>query len=125
MLFGKCHVEAINDLCYNTAGDLLASGSDDCTVRVWTQSGQFHSSLNIHNMRVTHVRWLGTRGSLVSLSAEHVYIWHNPGSDQLETVLLKRNRVTSLDFSPDGGYLASVSEETLMVWSVDDVMDVT
>ena len=29
--------------------------------------------------------------------------------------------VTSLDFSMEGYYLASVSEETLMVWSVVDI----
>ena len=29
--------------------------------------------------------------------------------------------VTSLDFSMEGYYLASVSEETLMVWSVLDI----
>ena len=44
-----CHVDRINDVAYNARGDLLASASDDCTVRVWTtDTGQFHSSLNVH-----------------------------------------------------------------------------
>ena len=161
----KCHTDIINDLAYSANGLLLASASDDCTVRMWTASGQFHSSLNLHQMRVTHVRWLGGRDSLVSLSSDSLYMWHKPGSEQLQTALLKRNRTSSwtcvaasersvaagtaedklvlvwsvdtcqviaalpgqtspvacLDFSHDGLYLASTSEETLMVWSMCDI----
>eukprot|EP00090_Calanus_glacialis_P007925 TRINITY_DN16316_c0_g1_i1.p1 TRINITY_DN16316_c0_g1~~TRINITY_DN16316_c0_g1_i1.p1 ORF type:complete len:931 (+),score=202.36 TRINITY_DN16316_c0_g1_i1:124-2793(+) len=159
----KCHSEPVNDLSYNEDGDILASASDDCTVRLWTSNGQFFASLNIHTMRVTHIRWLGSKSKLATLSAEHIYVWNSPGKG-IETTILKRNRasswtclaasedhvaagtaedrmvivwnvetgqvisalpgqtspVMSLDFSFDGMYLASTSEETLMVWNIDE-----
>ena len=160
----KAHSETVNSLDYSQCGQsLLASGSDDCSVRIWSDSGQFHSSLNMHSMRVSQVRWVGSRACLASLSADQLYLWHSPGCLPLSTVLLKRNRasswttlaasqqcvaagtaedklvlvwsvdthhlisalpgqtspVSSLDFSCDGLYLASTSEETLMVWSVE------
>ena len=90
----RCHGDIINDLAYSASGLLLASASDDCTVRMWTASGEFHSSLNVHEMRVTHVRWLGQRDSLVSLSSDSLYLWHRPGSEPLQTALLRRNRTS-------------------------------
>ena len=160
----KAHSETVNSLDYSQCGEsLLASGSDDCSVRVWSKAGQFQSSLNMHEMRVSQVRWVGTRSTLATLSADQLYLWHSPGSLPLDTVLLRRNRasswtslaasqdcvaagtaedklvlvwsvdthhlisalpgqtspVSSLDFSCDGLYLASTSEESLMVWSVE------
>ena len=158
-----CHAEPVNDLAYNMSGDILASCSDDCSVRLWTSDAQFFASLTVHSMRVTHVRWVGARSKLATLSAEHIFVWNNPGQG-IETQVLKRNRasswtclaasedhvaagtaedrmvivwnvdtcqvisalpgqtspVTSLDFSCDGMFLASTSEETLMVWNIDE-----
>jgi len=45
----------VNNLSYNE-DDILASASGDCAVRLWTSDGQFFASLNIHTMRVTHIR---------------------------------------------------------------------
>ena len=159
----QAHSDTVNCLDYSRLEPRLASASDDCSVRVWSCEGQFLSSLNMHTMRVSQLRWVGTRDCLATLSAEQIYLWHSPGSLPLHTALLRRNRasswtslaasqtcvaagtaedklvlvwsvdthqlisalpgqtspVNSLDFSWDGRYLASTSEETLMVWSVE------
>ena len=159
----KCHEDRINDLAYNAKGDILASASDDFTVRLWNACGQFLASLDVHMQRVIQIRWLGDLNRLATLSADNIFVWDSPGQG-IETTILKRNKasswtclaasenfvaagtaedrmvivwnadsgqvisalpgqtspVESLDFSIDGSFLASTSEETLMVWNIDE-----
>ena len=118
----SCHGDTVNSLAYSSAGDLLASGSDDCTVRVWRPGGQFHSSLNLHSMRVTCVRWLGARSSLVTASAADLLLWHAPGSEPLRTAHLRRNRATSWTCvaASERSVAAGTAEDKLvLVWDAD------
>jgi len=89
------HREPVNCLRYNEAGSILATGSDDCTVRLWeAEGGGFVASLNLHSVRVFDLSWLGEDNRLATLSADKLLIWEQPGVG-LDITELTRNRGSS------------------------------
>ena len=54
----KAHAGPVNCLAYSPNGQLLASGSDDKTVKLWNvANGQLHAILEGHGASVRALRW--------------------------------------------------------------------
>jgi transducin (beta)-like 1 len=140
------HQDEVNSIKWDPTGTLLASGSDDCTVKIWRpirQSGPAmapgpkspdNQSLGStcdylvhdytdHTKEVYTVRWSpGANHYLASASFDAtVRVWDPAQTGDASVMTLSRHfgPVFSVAFSPCGHYLASgSSDRNMLIWSL-------
>jgi WD40 repeat protein len=116
------HSGRINSLAYAPLWGLLASGSQDHTVKLWeADTDELIHSFEDHDDAVNQVAWSGDGKILASASADKtVRIW-DPRTLQPVTVLKGHTKeVTSVSFSFDHRLLASKSlDATVRLWRCD------
>lgn len=109
-------------------GGILASGSDDQTVRLWDISnGKALRTLQGHTGWVWSVAFspMGNQGGLVQILASSgadrtVRIWDVATGQNIRTLQGHTSIVRSVAFSPDGQILASGSvDRTVRLWDVN------
>ena len=126
------HTNEVNAIKWDPSGTLLASCSDDMTLKIWDmRSGQntpLHD-LQAHNKEIYTIKWSPTgRGSnipnapLVLASASFdstVRLWDVERGSSLYTLTRHCEPVYSVAFSPDGQLLASGSfDKCVHIWAV-------
>ena len=113
------HTAAVNSVAFSFDNQHIASGSDDCTIRIWSVFGEEEQVFNGHTESVTSVAFSPDGCYIVSGSLDtSLRIWSVSGEQE---VILKGHTegVTSIAFSPDGKYIASgSSDHTVRIWSV-------
>ncbi|KAJ3376312.1 hypothetical protein HDU84_000381, partial [Entophlyctis sp. JEL0112] len=114
------HIASVTSVAYNHDGSLIASASDDKTVRVWNPlSGALVSELKGHSNWVNSVAFNHDGSLIASGSADNtVRVW-NPLSGALVSELKGHsNWVNSVAFNHDGSLIASgSSDKTVRVWN--------
>jgi RNA polymerase sigma factor (sigma-70 family) len=112
-------MRGISSLVYSPRGGLLASGSNDRSVRLWDiSSGEIITSLNSHKQLVSEIDISHDERFLASASHDGtVKIW---GLESGETVSLSglSGSILSIDYSPDGGFLAVGASNAAWVWDM-------
>ncbi|KAJ5652726.1 hypothetical protein N7507_010152 [Penicillium longicatenatum] len=109
---------SIQSIAWSPDGSLLASGSNDKTVRVWDPAtGQTVSTLEGHSDSVFSIAWSPDGSRLASGSYDTtVRVW-DPTTGQTVSTLEGHGSVQSIAWSPDGKRLASGSyDTTVRVW---------
>ena len=119
------HSASVNSVAYSPILDsdgkstLLASGSDDETVRLWNaRTGQVLKRLIGHGGDVNSVAFSPDGQTLASGSRDDtVRLWDTKTGEHLNTLTGHTNSVNSVAFSPDGQTLASGSrDDTVRLW---------
>jgi WD40 repeat protein len=102
----------VRTLDFDTAGDLLASGSVDGAVRVWwTETGELADLPFRHNGWVEDVAFRPHGSQFASASRDGTArVWNVPGSLPDVTFLKHNDRVWDAQFTPDGGRLVTIDE---------------
>jgi tricorn protease-like protein len=121
----KGHKSSVTSLAYSPDGKLLASGSDDDTVKLWdATTGREHATLEGHGNSVLSVSFSPDSKTLASGSQDKsIKLW-DVTTGKVRTTLKdpKGEWVTSVAFSPDGKTLASANwkpgEATITLWDV-------
>ena len=116
------HTDTVNAVAFSPNGELLATGGDDWTFRLWNVSrGQNIATLE-HN--VDRTRWqvkdiaFSPDGQRLATAGRHVKLWEV--TNQTEIATLQHNGyVWALAFSPNGQLLAAGDGEgTVKIWDV-------
>jgi small GTP-binding protein len=115
------HEGVIRSIAWSPRGDMLASGSEDNTIRLWdAQSGKHLRTLTGHSRYVHSMVWSPDGSVLASGSAdETIRLWDAQSGKHLRTFRGHSSWVYSVAWSPDGSVLASSSsDKTIRLWDV-------
>lgn len=128
------HTQGVNSLHFDQASQLLASGSDDHTIRIWHGKSQVSiMSLLGHTGPVMVVRWhhptdlaasldpdSKDKSLLVSASTDRtVRVWNPHRGSTLAVLALHEGPIFFCEVSPDGKYLATGgADQVLIVWDL-------
>ncbi|NDJ16399.1 NB-ARC domain-containing protein [Myxacorys almedinensis] len=115
------HESWVWSVAFSPHRDLLASGSEDRTVRLWhAQTGKLLSTLYGHSDAVLSVVFSQDKQTLISGSLDGTLrIWDIPTTQCRQILEGHRSGVWAIALSPDGQTLASGSQDTtIRLWEL-------
>ena len=128
---GKCHsilqghdnlISSVTFAPQHIKDCLLASGSDDNTIKLWNDQGECLKTLRGHEAWVYSVAFSPQGKILASGSRDNtVKLWDWRTGECLHTLVGHQNRVKSVAFNPFSNILASASDDTtIKIWDVNN-----
>jgi WD40 repeat protein len=119
----RAHSQPIESVAISPDGKLLASGSDDQTIKLWSlPEGKVLHTLGGHQRSVTSVAISPDGTLLASGSSDNtIQLWALPEGKLLQTLEGHTSSVFSVAISPDGKFLASGSgNKTIKLWGLPE-----
>lgn len=121
----ESHRNTINCVAFHPRFTSLASGSDDCMIKIWDwELGELEATLKGHTRAVVDVDYGGPQSGVLLASCSSdlsIKIW-NPtdGYKNIRTLLGHDHSVSAVRFIPGGNLLASASrDKVLKIWDVN------
>uniref|UniRef100_UPI0019127CD2 WD40 domain-containing protein n=1 Tax=Hassallia byssoidea TaxID=482630 RepID=UPI0019127CD2 len=122
------HRNSVNSVSFSPDGKILASASDDKTIKLWNvDTGKEITTLNGHTEEVNSASFSPDGKILASASADKtIKLWNVDTGKQITALKGHNNSVKSVTFSSNGKILASASaDKTIKLWNVDTKKEIT
>ncbi|KAH9237198.1 hypothetical protein K456DRAFT_1504559 [Colletotrichum gloeosporioides 23] len=117
------HIDSINSVAFSHDSTLVASASDDNTVRIWqADTGECMQELKGHSGWVSSVAFSHDSTLVASASGDKttVRIWHADTGECTQELKGHSDYVRSVAFSHDSTLVASASwDKTVRIWHAD------
>ncbi|QJB42965.1 AAA-like domain-containing protein [Dolichospermum flos-aquae] len=117
------HNDAVRSVTFSPNGKIIATASEDNTVRLWNINGKEIRKFIDNNQRFRNVKFSPDNKIIAAISANNtIEIWQING-EKLITLKGQDNQdnfMNSLCFIPDSEILAAPSQDnTIQLWSID------
>ena len=115
------HTDAIDSISISPDGKVMASGSEDNTIKLWNiKTGQQLRSFEGHTDFVVSVAFSPDGTKLATGGYDKtVRLWDVKTGNIIKTLTVDSSGITSVAFSPDGDTIASGSgDKTVILWDL-------
>ncbi|HBL10934.1 MAG TPA: hypothetical protein DD379_05920, partial [Cyanobacteria bacterium UBA11162] len=118
------HTDEVKGVAFSPDGQLMASVSDDNTIKLWKRDGILVKTLTGHTDEVKGVAFSFDGRMIASGSRDQtVKLWTREGK-LLATLKDHSQGVLAVDFSPNSKIVASASQDgTVILWDLDQIID--
>ncbi|MDF5720148.1 MAG: CHAT domain-containing protein [Rhizonema sp. PD37] len=117
------HTDYVNAVAFSPDNQMIATASDDTTVKLWRRDGTYITTLPGHTNEVWGVTFSPDSQMIVSTSRDKtVKLWRRNGT-LLTTLHGHTGFVTAVAFSPQGNIFATASvDKTVKLWRSDGTL---
>ena len=119
LVFNVGHSLDIDSVCCSPDGRYIASGSADCTIKIWeVETGRIVRVLVEHTMSVNSICYSPDGKYLASVSWDGSKLWEIESGECIKTFPYGDY---SICYSPDGKYIANTHLDDIVIWDVNEV----
>ncbi len=114
------HTDRVTSIRFSPRGTLIASGSADKTIKLWTLDGKLVSTLSGHNGFILDIDFSPSGNTIASASSDNTAkLWTVEGKE-IQTLKGHTDRIIAVSFSPDGKLIGTASaDRTAKLWSLN------